>query len=68
MTALGAHPRKQRSDPACAEPARRRERHMIVIHKVSETATTVTLAWTPVPCLGYVLYANGIRTRIIGVT
>lgn len=29
--------------------------------KQSETATTITLAWTPIPCLGYVLYANGIR-------
>lgn len=29
--------------------------------KVAETATTVTLSWTPVPCLGYVLYADGKR-------
>lgn len=31
------------------------------LHKISETATTVTLGWTPVPCLGYVLYADGKR-------
>lgn len=29
--------------------------------KIAETATTVTLAWTPVPCTGYVLYADGVR-------
>jgi len=29
--------------------------------KLAETATTVTLGWTPIPCLGYVLYADGVR-------
>lgn len=29
--------------------------------KLSETATTITLGWTPIPCLGYVLYADGVR-------
>jgi hypothetical protein len=27
----------------------------------SRTATKVTLTWDPIPCLGYVLYANGAR-------
>ena len=29
--------------------------------KLAETATTITLGWTPIPCLGYVLYADGVR-------
>lgn len=29
--------------------------------KISETATTITLGWTPITCLGYVLYADGVR-------
>jgi hypothetical protein len=29
--------------------------------KLAETASTVTLGWTPIPCLGYVLYADGVR-------
>lgn len=31
------------------------------LRKIAETATTVTLAWDPIPCLGYVLYADGVR-------
>ena len=29
--------------------------------KLAETASTITLGWTPIPCLGYVLYADGVR-------
>jgi len=29
--------------------------------KLAENATTITLGWTPIPCLGYVLYADGVR-------
>lgn len=29
--------------------------------KVAETAKTITLGWTPVPCLGYVFYEDGHR-------
>lgn len=29
--------------------------------KLAETTTTITLGWTPVLCLGYVLYADGVR-------
>ncbi len=31
------------------------------LHVISQTSKTVTLGWTPVQCLGYVLYANGVR-------
>jgi len=29
--------------------------------KLAETTSTITLGWTPIPCLGYVLYADGVR-------
>lgn len=29
--------------------------------KMSETATTVTIGWEPVACVGYVLYVDGER-------
>lgn len=35
---------------------------MIVLTKVSETSSKITLGWNPVPgCLGYVFYADGTR-------
>lgn len=33
----------------------------LTLKVLEQTATTVTLGWTPVPCAGYVLYADGIR-------
>src|SRR6185295_962015 len=33
-----------------------------VLTKIAETDTTITLGWTPpANCVGYVLYANGVR-------
>jgi len=29
--------------------------------KLAETTSTITLGWTPISCLGYVLYADGVR-------
>jgi hypothetical protein len=35
---------------------------ILVLHKISEAATTITLGWTPPPdAIGYVYYADGIR-------